>query len=367
MTRPPQTSRTHVVLVGAGHTHLHVLDRASELRDAGVELTLIAPATFEYSGFATATATGALPRGAGRIDVADLAVRRGVGHVVGRAVATDPVRQRVQVESGDGIGYDLLSINVGSVAATDGMDIADDVFAVKPFDRLDGLTHAIDAAATGGPARVSVVGGGPTGLEMAGNLAAHFGERIAVTLFDQGGNLGGDLPSGAARRVRGLLRHRGVRARMHSDVHVVASDHLVLADGTEHRHDVAILATGLVASPVVAEFGLGDGTGIPVRATLQHVDHPEIYAVGDAAHFTPRPLPKLGVYGVRQGPVLLASLLARQQGAPLPRFVPQRHALRILDLGGGVGLASRGRWWWYGRSARWCKLAIDRRWLGRYR
>lgn len=343
-----------------------MLRRAPELRDAGIDLTLIAPATFEYSGFATATATGALPHDAGRIDVAHLCSRGGVRHLVGRALATDPIERRVQVGSGGWVGYDLLSVNVGSVAATDGMDVADEVFAVKPFDRLTGLTTAIDEAAANGPARVSVVGAGATGLEMAGNLAARFEERIEVTLFDRGRSLGGDLPAGAARRVGRLLRRRGVKTRMHSDVQAVTSDHLVLTGGPEHVHDVAVLATGLVASPAVTELGLGDRAGIAVEATLQHVDRPEVYAVGDAALFVPRPLPKLGVYGVRQGPVLVASLLARRRAEPLPRFVPQRHALRILDLGGGVGLASRGRWWWYGRSARSCKLMIDRRWLRRY-
>lgn len=148
------------------------------------------------------------------------------------------------------------------------------------------------------------------------------------------------------------------------------SDHVVLDSGVTVEHDVVVLATGLVASDLLADVGLSDEEsardGIPVRATLQHRDHDDIYAAGDCAHFMPHPLAKVGVYGVRQGPVLLASLLARTTGERLPVFEPQRHALQVLDLGGGVGLATRGSWWWMGRAALRLKRRIDRRWLAQY-
>jgi NADH dehydrogenase FAD-containing subunit len=138
-------------------------------------------------------------------------------------------------------------------------------------------------------------------------------------------------------------------------------------DGERHEHDTVVIATGLTPTGFASDSGLGDARGIPVRATLQHVDHDDIYAAGDAPYFTPGPLPKLGVHGVRQGPVLEHSLLARQDGRPLPVYEPHRHALQILDLGGGTALATRGRWWAEGPLLRRLKLAIDRRWLARYR
>ena len=59
-----------LVLVGAGHAHLHVLGRARILRDAGIDLHLISPATFLYSGLATGALSGALDLDAGQIDIA---------------------------------------------------------------------------------------------------------------------------------------------------------------------------------------------------------------------------------------------------------------------------------------------------------
>jgi len=148
-------------------------------------------------------------------------------------------------------------------------------------------------------------------------------------------------------------------------VHEIAQRQLV-GDDTEMSHDVALLAIGLTAPPLLAELGLGDGRGVPVRATLQHADRDEIYAVGDCARFLPAPLPRIGVHGVRQGPVLHRSLLARVRGEPLPVYKPPRRALSILDLGDGIGLAVRGRWWWYGAGPLRLKRYIDRRWLKAY-
>ena len=352
-----------VLLVGAGHTHLHVITRAAKLRRAGLQVTLIAPATFHYSGLATAVATGTMPSEAATIDVRRLAARFGVHHLEGQAIGCDPGRREVTLEDGRRVRYDVVSFNIGSVAATGNLDVAAGVATVKPFDQLFTFSRWIAATDPRRRVRVSVVGGGPTGLELAGQLAARLGSRAAVTLFERGQQPGGGLPAGARRRAVRVLERRGVVLRTRSDVQGAYPDHLVV-DGGRLDHDAIVLAIGLTATPFPT---LGDARGIPVRDTLQHVDHDEVYAVGDCADFTPQPLPKLGVYGVRQGPVLERSLLARQAGRPLPTYRPQRRALQILDLGGGTALATRGRWWAENPTMQRLKLRIDHRWLGRYR
>lgn len=356
-------AQTTVLLVGAGHTHLHVISRASKLRRAGLHITVVAPATFHYSGLATAVATGTMPVEAATIDVRRLAARCGVRHLEGRAISCDPERREVSLEDGRRVRYDVVSFNIGSVAATGNLDIAAGVATVKPFDQLFTFSRWLDASSPNGRAEVSVVGGGPTGLELTGQLTARLGSRATVTMFERGPQPGGDLPAGARRRAVRLLERRGAVLRSNSDVRGVYPDHLTV-DGGRHDHDAVVLAIGLTATPFPT---LGGTRGIPIRDTLQHLDHDEVYAVGDCADFTPQPLPKLGVYGVRQGPVLVRSLLARRSGRPLPTYRPQRRALQILDLGGSTALATRGRWWAESPTLRRLKLRIDRRWLDRYR
>lgn len=385
MSRGSQISRSRrLLLIGAGHAHLHLLVRARELTDAGYAVSLLAPATFAYSGVASAVATEALPADTGTLDVAALVARQPVTHHVGELTQLDLPARRARTSTGDWLRWDVLSLNIGSVASAEGIDVHPDVVAIKPLQSLGDLRRRVAAAQRdrsslaqhspkpstkprdGQPARVTVVGGGRSGLELAGNLAARPG--IRVTVLEAAASVDVRLPQRARRRVLRLLAARGVHVHTGTPVTRLDPGEVTLADGRIVPHDVAVLAAGLVSPPLVQRLGLGGGRdGIPVRSTLQHRDHDDVYAVGDCADFLPRPLDRIGVYGVRQGPVLLRSLIARSTGAALPEFVPQRHALQILDLGAGVGLAVRGRWWWMGRAALLLKRRIDRRWLRGYR
>lgn len=113
-----------VLLVGAGHAHLHVIDQAEPLRRCGVDLSIVASAVFRYSGTASAVATGALPDDAGTIDVRRLAAARGVTHDVGRVVRLDPASRRAVLDDGRVVDFDVASFNIGSIAATSGMHVA---------------------------------------------------------------------------------------------------------------------------------------------------------------------------------------------------------------------------------------------------
>lgn len=363
-----------LLLVGAGHAHLHLIAHANELRTSGYRVQVLAPRWFDYSGVASATATGVLPPDAGRIDVRALAATHGVELVESTLVGLDLVRRFATTAAGTRLEYDVVSLNIGSVADASAFHVNDAVLRVKP---LSGLTTLSTRLAEKPGATVTVIGGGPTGLELAAHLAVRDGVA-KVRLVEAGPEIGAALPPRARRRLTRLLTDRdveiltgtAVREVTAGDVRISGSDSGSGSGVGWDRtllHDVALLATGLVAPPLVSELGLGDADGVPVTATLQHIDHPDTYAAGDCAHFTPQPLPRVGVHGVRQGPVLLASLLARARGEALPTYEPQAQALAVLDLGGGVGLAVRGRWWWYGAAALRLKRWIDRRWLSTYR
>ncbi len=357
---------SELLLVGAGHAHLHVVREAAALVAAGYGVTLLAPRFFHYSGVASATAAGAVPATEGRVDVAALAQRAGITFIDGTLAALDLITRVATTAAGRTIGYDVLSLNIGSVALSPpDTAVGPGVLRVKPLSDLVALGELIDSMASAPGARVTVVGGGATGLELAGHLSVRPGVAT-VRLLEAGPGIGADLPAGARRRLERLLTRRGVEVHRGCAVSNLGATEARCVDGVVLDHDVVVLATGLVAPSLVSEVGLGDSGGIPVRATLQQVDHEEIYAVGDCARFLPRPLPRTGVHGVRQGPVLHASLLARARGDRLPSYRPQRQALAVLDLGAGTGLAVRGRLWWLGRSALLLKRWIDRRWLRTY-
>lgn len=352
-----------LALIGAGHAHLHLLHHASDLVEAGLEVSLVAPATFRYSGVATAASSGELDPDAGVVDVAAVASEHGVAHVADRADGLDRQGRVVRTESGSYLPWDLLSFNVGSVPDTNGIRVGPDVVRIKPLDAYLDLRRRLDELAGTSGVRAVVVGSGSSGLEAAGHVAVRLGPGSEVVVLERDLVPAAFLGPAPRHAVLRLLTARGVTLRVGTRVVEVAGDRVVTADGHVLRCDLAVLATGLRANPLVERFGLGDHRGIPVGATLQHVHADDVFAAGDCAHFTPRPLPNLGVHGVRQGPVLLGALRAWARGEALPTYGPPVHALQVLDLGAGVGLAVRGRWWTCGAGALRLKRVIDARWL----
>jgi NADH dehydrogenase FAD-containing subunit len=373
-SRPKMTTR--VVLVGGGHAHLAVVSRAEALRQAGAEVSLIDPGMLWYSGMATGMLGGRYAPSEDTVDLAALCRRRGAGFHSTRAVSVDRRARRLRTESGETIAYDLLSLNVGSVIDTGGIDDPDALaWTVKPIPQLAGLRERLeDRARRGGTCAVGVVGGGPTGVEIAANIEAlcsRSGGTADVTILHGGDRLLPGFPESAADTLDGVLETRGITVRPRTRVARLSRGRQgILAetpDAQQLPFDEMVLATGLVASPVVSALGLGDQAGLRVDARLTCLEDPTIFGAGDCISFAPRELPKVGVFGVRQGPILAENILASLTGGELQAYQPQEKFLIILNMGDGTGLAIRGGRHWHGRLAFMLKHFLDKRFLKRYR
>ena len=107
---------------------------------------------------------------------------------------------------------------------------------------------------------------------------------------------------------------------------------------------------------------------VRIDRQLRSVSHPNVFAVGDCAHWDSgaQPLPKAGVFAVRMGPVLLSNLRAALTNKELVRYQPQRQFLVLLATADGRAIASRGP---FGAAGAWAwrwKDHIDRAFLSRF-
>jgi NADH dehydrogenase len=182
-----------------------------------------------------------------------------------------------------------------------------------------------------------VVGGGPTGTEIAGALADLINltmtveypdlavKHARVYLVEHGRALLGSFPVEAHDYAARALQQNGVQLRMGIAVKEVAPDHVVLSDGTSIQTRTAIWAGGLMASPLAASAGLprGHGGRIEVRPDLTAEGFPGVYVLGDFANIPSpdgRPLPQLGSVAQQCGEWTAKNILAEIAGGMATPF-----------------------------------------------
>ncbi|GHA92705.1 NAD(P)/FAD-dependent oxidoreductase [Modicisalibacter luteus] len=367
----------NLVLVGAGHSHLHVAANADVLKEAGANVTLISPGDFWYSGMATGMLGGDYPDREDRLDPQPLIEGAGGRFVKDRVIAIDRVEQYLQLASGERLPYDLVSLNLGSrvdMPPIAGLEEASGVWQAKPIETLWQLRQRLESylADSASLPRLAILGGGPTGVELACNLlglSERYGRTFDISLVSADRRVLPQAPLGASRWITRRLIRRGLKLELPVNALAYRQGKLRLDDGTHLPVDQVIVATGLSAPTLIGELGLEHHPhhGLAITPELHTPYDDRVFAVGDCAWLKKSPYPKLGVFGVRQAPVLLNNLLARLQDAPLEPFQPQHHALSILNLGDGRGLAMRGRFWWAGRLALIAKRRLDHRFMKQYR
>jgi selenide,water dikinase len=221
---------------------------------------------------------------------------------------------------------------------------------------------------------VAVIGGGVAGVELALALRQRFERELGdatveLMLLQRTADLLPGAGAGLRQRGRQVLAERGIRVICGAAVTAVAPGlELQLESGDRLPCDLAVWATGAAAPSWLAASGLAlDAAGfVRVGPSLQSLSHPRVFASGDVAGFSP-PLPKAGVYAVRQGPILAENLRRAIAGLPLRPYRPQRQVLVLLGTGRGTAIAARGAWsagpaplWW------WLKQRIDRAFMARF-
>lgn len=368
----PSSSREPrgAVFIGAGHAHLESLKHAADFTSRGFELTVIAPENFWYSGLATGVLGGHYAPEEDQVDVAALVANGGerARFIRDRVTAITPHSRTVRLSSGETLGYDVLSLNLGSeTRPIPGED--DRVFPIKPLRSLWRLRQTLEAERAAGKAsRVVVAGGGASGCEIAANVRALIGSGATVSILARGQEIVSSLAPSARRRLLRFLGSRGIAVHCKSAVDHIDGNAVVTPGGDRHRFDYLVNATGLFAPPLLAETGLpvNERGELIVDEFLRSTSDGRIFGGGDCVQLRGRELARIGVYAVREAPVLRHNLLATLEGRALRRFKPQRYFLLILNLGDGVGLALWRGFYWFGRSAFWLKDRLDRAFLARF-
>jgi len=361
----------HLVLVGGGHAHMTVLTNLHKYVARGHGVTLIGPSPYHYySGMGPGLLSGIYRPQDVRFHVKKMAEDRGAVFVQDAVTRIDADRKVLMLKSGNQVPYDVVSFNTGSSVRTPGDAVrGENIFTVKPIQNLMKVSQMLKAGLSATP-RLIIVGGGAAALEITGNLwrlVQGLGANASITVLS-GRHFLSSMPRKAQRYARKSLLTRNIDIVEGANVSSLTDSRALLEDGREFPFDLVLLAWGIRPSPLFCDSGLPTGKdgGLLVNAYLQSVAHPEIFGGGDCISFERRPLDKVGVYAVRQNPILYTNLLAALEGKDLVAFQPQETYLLIYNLGDGTGIFYRGKRVWTGRLIFHLKDYIDRRFMRKF-
>ena len=359
----------HLVIVGAGHAHLTVLKNLAEFIKAGHRVTVVSSSALHYySGMGPGMLSGIYRPEEIRFNVKKMSEDRGAVFVEDNVVKIHPADKKIDLNSGNELSYDVLSLNTGSfVPSMEAAPNDESVFTVKPIEKLLMARRKILAELKTRDLQIAIVGGGPTGVEVAGNL-----ERLAgietgdcrITLI-AGSRLLAEFKPGVRRLALKSLNRRHVRVIEDARVSGLKDGQVELTNGDVLDTDYVFMAVGVKPSPLFVDSGLPTGAdgGMLVNKFLQSVDHPELFGGGDCISFEPRSLDKVGVYAVRQNPILLHNLMGMLNSSPLQEFVPQDTFLLALNMGDGTAVVRWRSLVWGGKLGFALKNYIDRKFM----
>ena len=373
-----------LLLLGAGHAHVHVLAHLATHQRADLQVTVLTPHGHQtYSGMTPGLVAGRYTEADCQIPLAPLVQAAGARWVAGRCTHIDAAQQRVHVAAMPGMGdtpallqYDCLSIDTGGVMERERVEAAmpgagEHALPVRPIEAFARLWPQVLALARQRPVSLAVIGAGAGGVELAfaaeQRLRAEGMGGSRVTLVTGGPEVVPSHSPGVQARVRRMLRRRGIDVIREACVGIDAGG-VRLANGATLVCDAPLLAVGTHAPSWLQDSGLAlsDSGHVRVNRFQQSTSHGNVFAAGDVSEREDHPHPRSGVYAVRAGPPLAHNLLAAHMGQPLRPHWPPQNTLNLLSCGTGHAIASwgplhaEGAWVW-----RW-KDRIDRGFIARY-
>ncbi len=373
----------HLVVVGAGFGGLQLIH---DLKNVNVRITLIdqrnhhlfQPLLYQVATTILATSEIAWPI---RHLFRD---RTEVTTLLGTVTDVDTELRQVQLENGTEISYDMLVLATGArhayfgndqwEALAPGLKALEDATTIRrrlllAFERAERET---DEAKRKALLTFAIVGGGPTGVELAGIIAELAKQTIwpefrnidtrqtRVMLLEAGPRILAAFPEDLSDYALKALEKLGVEVRLGIPVKDITAEGVTVGEEFIPCR-TAIWAAGVAASPAAMWLGAeSDRAGrVKVLSNLNVPGHEDIFVIGDTAWVEGpdgKPVPGIAPAAKQQGAYVATVIKSRIEGQTPPMPFRYKHQGNLATIGRGAAVVDMGRfklkgiiaWWFWG-------------------
>jgi len=269
--------------------------------------------------------------------------KSGVKFRMGSPISVDHKNRTVKLDSSEVLEFDHLVVALGSVTAdfgvpgviehSLGMKSVHEALMIRAevMRRFEDLCRFEDETKLS----IAVVGGGPTGVEMAGALAelkrgplkndmAHAAEHMDIYLIEAGPRILPMFSEGLSARAEIDLQKLGVIVRTNTAVREIKSRQIIIKEGAPIPAEVTIWAAGVKGEPTAGNLNLPIvGTRIDTDANLEVNNYPNIWAIGDingTKGADGRFLPMVAPVAMQQAKWVAKQILRKVNGEKLKPF-----------------------------------------------
>ena len=275
---------------------------------------------------------------------------------MGSPISIDHKNKEVKLDSSEVLKFDHLIVALGSVSADFGipgvneyalgMKTVHEALTIRAeiMRRFEDLCRFEDDTKLS----ISVIGGGPTGVEMAGAIAelirgplkfdqANAAAHIQISLIEAGPRLLPTFAPSLSERTKKDLEKLGVKVMLNIPVKAIEHRKITLNDDSVINSEITIWAAGVKGSDAMAQLTLPTiGNRVAVEPTMQVQNYPNIWALGDIAGAVGKdgkPLPMVAPVAIQQGKFIAKQIARLISNKPLTVF-------KYLDKG---SMATIGR------------------------
>jgi NADH dehydrogenase len=275
---------------------------------------------------------------------------------MGSPISIDHKNKEVKLDSSELLKFDHLIVALGSVTAdfgipgvsefTLGMKSVAEALNIRAeiMRRFEDLCRFEDETKLS----ITVIGGGPTGVEMAGAIAelirgplksdqAQAASHISISLIEAGPRLLPPFAPSLSARTKKDLEKLGVKVLLNAAVQEVEHRKIKLKDGSTIASEITIWAAGVKGNDAIAQLNLPtSGTRVAVEPTMQVKNYPYIWALGDIAASVDKngnQLPMVAPVAIQQGKFIAKQIARVSKSQKLENF-------KYLDKG---SMATIGR------------------------